>query len=74
MKRSVSSLFVVTGILFSLATAARAIQIREYLATRHNRFTGFPGNPVWNSGAWFDSSKFSGIGWGQSQWLSRTAG
>ncbi|MBN8458991.1 MAG: hypothetical protein J0M04_14240 [Verrucomicrobia bacterium] len=50
-------------LLFVLAGGARGMEIRDYSASRHNRFTGFPENPVWNDAAWFDSRKFTGVGW-----------
>ncbi|MEI7928267.1 MAG: trypsin-like serine protease, partial [Verrucomicrobiales bacterium] len=42
---------------------ANALQIRSYNSARHDRFTGFPGSPVVNGSAWFDGSKYSGVGW-----------
>jgi hypothetical protein len=45
------------------ALPVQALTIREYEASRHDRFTGFPAAPQWNDGAWFDSRSFGGVGW-----------
>ncbi len=39
------------------------MEIRTYSAARHDRFTGFPAAPVWNDSAYYESRKFTGIGW-----------
>jgi len=45
------------------AATVRAVEIREYLPARHDRFTGFPEAPVWNESAWNDGRSYAGIGW-----------
>jgi hypothetical protein len=39
------------------------MQIRNDVPARHDRFTGALATPAWNDNAWFDSRKFSGVGW-----------
>ncbi len=60
---SLSALPVATGLLLSLATASWAMQHRNYVAARHDRFTGFPATPAWNATAWYPSHQFSGVAW-----------
>ena len=50
-------------VLIVLAGGARAMEIRDYSATRHDRFTGFPASPAWNDSAWFGTRAFTGAGW-----------
>jgi hypothetical protein len=63
MRRPLLSLTLVTGLWLALATAAGAMQIRNDVPARHDRFTGALATPAWNDNAWFDSRKFSGVGW-----------
>jgi len=59
--------FPVLGILAALLpVASQALDIRGYTPERHDRFTGFPTAPAVNSGAWFDSSAYSAVGWSVS--------
>lgn len=50
-------------LLFGSAGIAAALQLRDYSAARHDRFTGFPAVPAWNDAAWFSSRDYAGIGW-----------
>lgn len=53
-----------TSVTFGmLLTGASALQIRTYSASRHDRFTGFPGSPVINGSSWIDGSTHTGVGW-----------
>ncbi|MEI6675791.1 MAG: trypsin-like serine protease [Verrucomicrobiota bacterium] len=65
MKRCLSTWSVATGLLLGLAASAAAIEIRSYVAARHDRFTGFPAAPAWNATAWYPSPQFTGVGWGR---------
>jgi len=40
-----------------------AMEIREYQASRHDRFLDFPTAPSWNDNAWFTTRSFTGVGW-----------
>lgn len=40
-----------------------AMEIRDYQASRHDRFVDFLSTPSWNDNAWFSSRKFTGVGW-----------
>lgn len=59
----VSVLLLLVVVLAGMPDDAAASRIRTYTASRHDRFTGFPTTPVWNPAAWYDSPRFSGIGW-----------
>lgn len=55
------------GFLALLSSAAlEALEIRNYLPERHDRFTGFPTAPAWNPTNWVSSIDYSGIGWSVS--------
>lgn len=54
---------VALGLLAGLAGPARAVEIRDYVPARHDRFIGFPTTPSWNDSAWYGSRSFSGVGW-----------
>lgn len=47
----------------SAISSCVAVEIRTYVASRHDRFTGFPDAPAWNDSAYFESRKFTGVGW-----------
>ena len=57
------SLPLALGLSLGAASTGSALEIRTYSANRHDRFTGFPGAPVFNDAAWYGSRRFSGIGW-----------
>ncbi|MCF7675678.1 MAG: S1 family peptidase [Akkermansiaceae bacterium] len=64
MKRHLTStLLIVTVWLAGWTDPAFGLQLRNYTAVRHDRFTGYPAAPAWNSTAWFGSSGYQGIGW-----------
>ncbi|MEI6654366.1 MAG: hypothetical protein WCP45_06330 [Verrucomicrobiota bacterium] len=63
MKRCPSTLSVAIGLLLGLAASAAAIEIRNYVAARHDRFTEFPAASAWNATAWYPSHQFTGVGW-----------
>jgi len=41
----------------------QAMEIRNYQASRHDRFLNFPTAPSWNDSAWFASRSYTGVGW-----------
>jgi len=45
------------------AGRTHALDIRNYSAARHDRFTGFPSAPVMNTGSWFNGGLYTGVGW-----------
>ncbi|MGB6221535.1 hypothetical protein [Haloferula sp.] len=49
--------------LLTLAATSEAILISGYSSANHDRFTGFPSNPVINSSSFFDGTKLRGLGW-----------
>lgn len=57
------ALFQPFCVLAGLATTAAAMQIRDYTPERHDRFTGFPDQPVYNPDAWYGSGQYKGVGW-----------
>lgn len=63
--RSAPSLFLLGLALGSGAVpAARALEVFNYNATTHERFTsGFPGSPVANASFLYSGYNLSGIGW-----------
>lgn len=63
MRRSLRHPLVISVTLGLSPTAADALQIRSYNASRHDRFTGFPGSPVVNGSSWIDGSTHAGVGW-----------
>ncbi|MBK1881433.1 hypothetical protein JIN85_03335 [Luteolibacter pohnpeiensis] len=62
------SAFVGLLVFQGLTADSRGMAIRAYDATRHDRFTGFPGAPVWNDSAYYGSRNYTGVGW----WTART--
>jgi hypothetical protein len=59
-------LFSLAGSLLALASApaARALEVFNYSATTHERFSsGFPGSPVANTSFLYNGYNLSGIGW-----------
>jgi len=66
MRRSIVPL--ATCCLAVLAAGrAHALDIRNYSAARHDRFTGFPGAPVLNTGSWFNGGLYTGVGWSMAE-------
>lgn len=72
MNRWFSKMFVKSGLLLAVASVpAPALTIRGYDSVRHDRFTGFSAAPEWNDGAWFDSRKFTAVGWNASDGVNK---
>lgn len=61
--RSLLIILLHTGLTTQMVSA---LVIRQYNANRHNRFTGYPSNPVINPQFLFASHDFSGVGWNTS--------
>ena len=55
------------------ADSASALIHRLYDPVRHDRFTGFPSNPVHNPSFAFDGSRYTGVGWIKNQWNRQVA-
>jgi len=54
-------------ILTCCALSARGLAIRNYDASRHDRFSsGYPSNPQPNTNFWLAAHDFSGVGWDAS--------
>ena len=51
----------------ALILPAQALEIRNYNAAVHDRFTGYPGAPVMNPNFLYDATKFSGVGFHLTQ-------
>ena len=51
------------GLLLIGCPMLQAMEIRNYQASRHDRFLDFPAAPSWNDGAWFASRSYTGVGW-----------
>jgi hypothetical protein len=50
-------------LLLALAMPGHSLTVRGYNATDHDRFTGFPADPVMNPNFIHDPAKFTGVGW-----------
>jgi hypothetical protein len=50
-------------LLLALGLPAHGLIVKDYNATDHDRFTGFPAAPVMNPGFLYDATKFTGVGW-----------
>jgi len=53
--------------------SASALIHRIYDPIRHDRFTGFPNNPVHNPSFAFDGTRYTGVGWIKNQWNRQVA-
>lgn len=53
-------------IICFLPLLSNALVHRSYSATRHDRFTGFPSAPAFNTSAYFTSTLYTGVGWSVS--------
>jgi hypothetical protein len=42
---------------------SNALEIRDYSASRHDRFVGYPSAPAFNDSAYYGSRKFTGVAW-----------